>query len=618
MSLLGSKPKYVDGYYGTPQRVSRTPRRYPFAGNGDIATAEYDAVYLVAQGAFGPTARGTLDPEARSVAVVFANTTFDTISCATAHGFSTGQCLHLTITSGLTGLSTGKAYFAIVTGTTTLKLATDSVNAAAGTGVDITADGTGTLQEGFYLIDETKPEIDQGDLATFRRTYSSIPQQQIVPGSTFVTKPDLPGVFPQVSGSSLIIQPEENVPRWVFYTQKPVTSDSGVPTGQSPTGGTFTTTITIGASSNTTAGLAYNLSAATFQSALNALAVMTLYGAVATVTGSYTAGFVVSITYGSLPTVDTSGLTGAGYSIYTYVGASTSVIQTYVGRFIFKITALGGGGAQPPPNSASFTGGGFTINIFGQTTASIPYNGTITDVQTAVLALSNVPAGTVVQHGGGAGYLAPGILRAYGAYNDDEIFFVVVVPIGSVAVNGASLTPSGSTAVATPVSTPVGTWQTRVTFTGVNLGQRILFSAAHGISAIDGIVVTQGANYHTIPAGLYAVTTDTITLSAASGVAFTTPTLITVVGSSTGSEYTGGSKLTAVKRVTDYYLPGKTPVVDTIDDIPLPTYEGDDVALLVAIFDGDTDINYRVGEREYYRDGPIIQQTRTTLNASQL
>lgn len=55
--------RYTDGYYGTPVRISRTPRQYPFAGQGNTTAALYDAVYLVDQGLFTPTARGTVDPE---------------------------------------------------------------------------------------------------------------------------------------------------------------------------------------------------------------------------------------------------------------------------------------------------------------------------------------------------------------------------------------------------------------------------------------------------------------------------------------------------------------------------------------------------------------------------
>ena len=56
-------PRYIDGYYGTPVRISRTPREYPFRLNGDVTTAVYTATYLVDQGKFTPTAAGTVDPE---------------------------------------------------------------------------------------------------------------------------------------------------------------------------------------------------------------------------------------------------------------------------------------------------------------------------------------------------------------------------------------------------------------------------------------------------------------------------------------------------------------------------------------------------------------------------
>lgn len=60
---MRSFSRYIDGYYGTPRRISRTPREYPFRHLGDLTTAIYSADYLVDQAAFIPTARGTVDPE---------------------------------------------------------------------------------------------------------------------------------------------------------------------------------------------------------------------------------------------------------------------------------------------------------------------------------------------------------------------------------------------------------------------------------------------------------------------------------------------------------------------------------------------------------------------------
>lgn len=99
--------RYLDGYYGAPVRITRTPREYPFAALGDTTAARYVATYLVDQAAFSPTARGTVDSE----------------------------------------------------------------------------------NAGFYLESETKPDIVNGDIAQFSRTYSSVPADVVSYGTRDITKP---------------------------------------------------------------------------------------------------------------------------------------------------------------------------------------------------------------------------------------------------------------------------------------------------------------------------------------------------------------------------------------------------------------------------------------------
>lgn len=58
-----SFPQFLDGYYGTARRIFSTPKKYPFASLGDVATAIYVSTYRIAPGAWVPTARGTVDPD---------------------------------------------------------------------------------------------------------------------------------------------------------------------------------------------------------------------------------------------------------------------------------------------------------------------------------------------------------------------------------------------------------------------------------------------------------------------------------------------------------------------------------------------------------------------------
>lgn len=70
----------------------------------------------------------------------------DTITFGAAHGFTTGMKFQLTTTGVLPGgLATATDYYAIVTSTTVIKVATSQSNATAGTAVNITsAAGGGT------------------------------------------------------------------------------------------------------------------------------------------------------------------------------------------------------------------------------------------------------------------------------------------------------------------------------------------------------------------------------------------------------------------------------------------------------------------------------------------
>jgi hypothetical protein len=67
----------------------------------------------------------------------------DDILTKTAHGLVTGQRVKLTALTGGTGLTLNNFYYVIRLTANTLKLATSRTLAVAGTGVDVTVDGTG-------------------------------------------------------------------------------------------------------------------------------------------------------------------------------------------------------------------------------------------------------------------------------------------------------------------------------------------------------------------------------------------------------------------------------------------------------------------------------------------
>ncbi len=505
-----SFPTYVDGYYGTPLRISRTPREYPFAHLGDLTTAIYSATYVVDQGRFTPTVRGTEDPE----------------------------------------------------------------------------------NAGFYLIAESKPEIFQGDLATFTRTYSRIPLLQVELDSMFVTKPSLSGTFPAVIGGATVLQPDPSVAIFKFYSRKAVTSENGAPSADNPTGGTYT--VTVGA--NTTAAIAYNASAATLAAALNGLASVSDRGSISAA-GVYSASFSLKFAAYAAGSI-TSSLT---------VGAAAITVTTFnETQMLFRIIGL------PEPLGAAIIGGTFTVTIFGQTTGAIAYNASFATLASAITGLSKVGAtGTTVVQPGANGYTSSSILRS----DAREILFLVTMTKPALSANGSSLTPGGSSVVVTPEFAVTADYTLQ--FTGVAAPTRIAYSAAHGITAADELLVIQGGAPVIVPAGKFSATADTITFDSTSGPVFESVGLIGFVGKLT-SVYTGGTVKTRIKRITEFYLPGVSPGITTIDDVPLPPFQGDADSLLAAILAGDTSINYEVGDWDNWRDSPILSRTITTLDATKL
>ena len=61
--MPNNPPRYQDGFFGVPVRVSQRPRTYPFRGSGDTTTAVYTASYVVDLASWTPTPAGTVDPE---------------------------------------------------------------------------------------------------------------------------------------------------------------------------------------------------------------------------------------------------------------------------------------------------------------------------------------------------------------------------------------------------------------------------------------------------------------------------------------------------------------------------------------------------------------------------
>lgn len=99
------------------------------------------------------------------------------------HGLSTGDLVTLAITTGLSGLSAG-TYYAIRVDSSFIKLATSMANARAGTAVDITTDGTGTITPPTAYFVKQGPLVDiEAGCVRYDRLFATVPAQWSEPES---------------------------------------------------------------------------------------------------------------------------------------------------------------------------------------------------------------------------------------------------------------------------------------------------------------------------------------------------------------------------------------------------------------------------------------------------
>ncbi len=556
-----------------------------------------------------------------------------------------------------------------------------------------------------YLLFTGQPRATPTGLFAFTRSFAKIPVPQTEPSSMFITKPDIPGTFPQVFGDFLIVKPVDSVASYDAYTILDVSADSGAPTTSYPTGGTYTLSF----AGSTTASINYNDTNTTVQTRLNALTPVSNRGNVV-VTGAYNtaAGFTVAFNTYAAATAAVGSLTAAtgatvaaaqittnnsgyrqtislqsvsdpiSYTISSFSAPETpitsgkngNVVRLYIGSIFWLSRAVTGNfelnifGDQtnaiplltPGPTSVSYVystpanralfmallsseinalagvtsrggcvvtdagspdgiaqfnlafatpplnGGTYTITLFGDTTASINHNDSIATISTRLNALAGVTnrGGCTVS---GAGF-------ANGQVNFTIDF------VNPDITSTLSVTPSGISLNITSAASGAGRTQTLIFSQGTSTTRRAV-APGHTIAGTEILYVLAGAVYI---AGIttYSVDGDAIVFTAASGAVFSAAGTITEIGERFKSGYAAGASLSRIKRVTDFYLPGVTPGITTVDDIPLPIYQGDSASLLTAIFTGATSINYQVGELARWRDSPIVMRPVTTLNAATL
>jgi hypothetical protein len=250
----------------------------------------------------------------------------------------------------------------------------------------------------------------------------------------------------------------------------------------------------------------------------------------------------------------------------------------------------------------ALNGGTFTLTFDGQTTSAIAYNASASTIQSELNALSKVS-----DRGG----VSVSSLSAV----TGSVAFLITFPFNGVLSAASSLTPANSV-ITTAGDGGANSTQT-IKFSSFTAERVLTFDEPHGLSGGETIFLQDATEYHTGITGFTVLSSLAISFPITPGGIFETVAAFLSAGKPT-STYTAGLTLTRVKRYSEFFLPGQTDGIEDADDIPLPTYQGDDISLLNAIFSGATEINYQVGELEQWRESPILVRTITKLNPQTL
>ena len=251
-------------------------------------------------------------------------------------------------------------------------------------------------------------DTDKGDILSSFRSAVTIPAKSVVQGDTLRLLVRAVRPHPQAQAAVTQLWQDVPLPNQVYV-------GIGV-IGREPTSGTFT--LTFGA--NTTSAIAYNASAATVQTALNALASITSAGGV-TVTGVAGGPWqVVFTTAGARAAL--SANVDALYpisqaTIYTARDGTSELAEIQVISLECQPAALASSFSDFPAAAVTITelqtgsagvptvqliqinddayGGAFTLAFSGAATGAIPYDSSAEDMQAFLEALTSIDAGNV-------------------------------------------------------------------------------------------------------------------------------------------------------------------------------------------------------------------------------
>jgi hypothetical protein len=461
----------------------------------------------------------------------------------------------------------------------------------------------------FYLVGESQPVEFMAGLVRFTRLFSRVPRQQVVPSSMFVTKPLLSGNFPLNIGGSTVIQPEEGVGTFQFYTMAAVTFDPGGPIAIGAGQGNFT----LSAGPNTSVPIPIGESAANVKAALNGMGIISARNGI-NVTKESDTQWVAVFDGDYFPGVSAIGGSPAGYINTTNLvhaggGATSNGIWKWTGPIAgfydrIYIRLLTGNGSN------AFTGGNFQM-IFGGVPSTVVANHNATHAQMAAMVAAH-------PYGSGIVYFKPSGVYSSGPNDileppaNSTIHLGFQYSLPTLTGNTDNVFPPGGVVYANAINSVA--W--RISVVAGTFTERVILTGVHGLSNSDTMLLRDGSNFEYVNSGNFSVVNATaVALNSAAGNAFSYAGTWTAIGR-LGSTYAGGgvSVLTRIRKQTDFYLPGITPGISSADDVPLPVFQGSDSELVQAILGNSTQINYEVGELTQWRQTPILARTTITIN----
>ncbi len=281
------------------------------------------------------------------------------------------------------------------------------------------------------------------------------------------------------------------------------------------------------------------------------------------------------------------------------VGIVTGFTVPYNGAVFARNNKVHSRTGIATPTLTTPSGGTFILEYNGSSTAALPYNETDGNIAAAINALASVIAE-------GLTFTASNLFASPGACHLN-LTATVGTP-GHRFTIASSITPGGaSTVIVLQISATVFSLQVgaRATLTG------------HGFSAVNCLYLERSglSSASGLEPGFWVVVDANTIAFPGTAIAYLN---VDFIGQSIRN-YTPGSANVRIRDTQNFYLPGVTPGIATVDDIPIPVANTSDLALLDLASGTATGYQtYDVTRLVPWRETAIQEHTITEINVDNL